>query len=87
MLGRPGIRRCNQKLLQLASVAHVFHEIPCTRMDEKLFVVPQAMEEIQNREVPRLVNIERGRKNDAVGNRAVQDFAWNRVALDAASRE
>jgi hypothetical protein len=54
-------------------------------MDEKLFVVPEAMEEIQNREVPRLVSIERGRKNDAVGNAAVQDFAWNGVALDMAS--
>jgi hypothetical protein len=56
-------------------------------MHEKLFVVPQAMEEIQNREVPRLVSVERGRKNDAVGNAAIQDFAWNGVAFDTASRE
>src|SRR5580692_9576928 len=48
--GGPGIRRCNQKLLQLTGLAHVFHYIPGAGMDEKLFVVPQAMEEIQNRE-------------------------------------
>jgi hypothetical protein len=56
-------------------------------MDEKLFVVSQAMEEIQNRKVPGLVFIERGRKNDAERNRAVQDFAGNGVALDATGGE
>ena len=45
------------------------------------------MQEIQNREVPRLVRVERGRKNDAIGNAAGQDFAGDRVALDAAGRE
>src|SRR6202011_4185502 len=53
------LRGCDQKISQFTFFAHVFHEIPRTGMDEKLFVVSQAMEEIQNWEAPRLVRIER----------------------------
>src|ERR1035438_8575985 len=55
------LRSRDQKISQFAFVAHVFDEIPRTRMDEKLFVLSQAVEEIQNWEVPGLVRVERWR--------------------------
>jgi hypothetical protein len=53
-------------------------------MHQELFVVAESMEEIENRKVPLLVGIERWRKNNAVRNRAREEFAGDGVALDAA---
>jgi hypothetical protein len=56
-------------------------------MDEKLFVVPQTMEEIQNREAPHVILIKRRGKHDTIRNPASQNFAGKGVALDTARGE
>jgi hypothetical protein len=53
-------------------------------VDEKLFVVAEAVEGVKDGEVFCLVNVESGRKNDAVSNAARKDFTGDRVAFDTA---
>ena len=65
-------------------VAHVFDEIPEAGVDEELFVVAEAVEEIEDWKSGGFVGVERGWENDAVGNGAREDFAGDGVALDAA---
>jgi hypothetical protein len=53
-------------------------------MDEKLFVVTEAMEFVEDGETPGFVGVERDGKYDAVGNVATEDFAGQGVAFDTA---
>jgi hypothetical protein len=54
-------------------------------VDEELFVVAEAVEGIEDGEMPGLVGVEGRREDDAVGNRAGENFAGDGVALDATS--
>ncbi len=53
-------------------------------MDEELFVVTEAMKEIEDGEMRGLVGVEGGWKNDAIGDRTREDFAGDGIAFDAA---
>src|ERR1700722_20109860 len=77
------IVRGDQKIFELAFVAHVLQKIPCAGMDKELFVVPQTMKKIQDRESPCFISIKRRWKNDAVRDRTGQDFAVQRIAFNA----
>ena len=77
------IGRGNQKLLQFTLFAHVFRQIPRAGMNEELLIIAKAVQEIEDGEMSRLIRVKRGRKDDAVRNRAGEDFARNRVALDS----
>ena len=53
-------------------------------MEKGLFVVAEAVEEIENGEAAGFVGVEAGRKKDAIGDGMREDFAWYGVAFDAA---
>jgi len=77
--------RCgDQKIFQLVLIAEILDYIPEARMDQELFVVAEAVEEIEDRETEGLVGVEGGREDDAIGDGAGEDFAGDGVALDAA---
>ena len=80
-----GVRSGDEKILDLAFFAHVFEQIPRAGVHERLFVIAESMEEIQDRKMAGLIGIERGRKNDAVRDAPRQDFAGNGAALDPAA--
>jgi hypothetical protein len=65
-------------------IAHVFDYVPETGVDKELFVIAEAMEEIEDWKAERFVGVEGGWKDDAIGNGAGEDFAGDGVALDAA---
>ena len=71
--------------MDLAFFAHVFEEIPRAGVYKRLFVVAESMEEIEDRKTPRLIGVERRRKNNTIRNPSRQDFAGNGVALYPAS--
>jgi hypothetical protein len=68
----------------LAAFAQVFGEIPCARLNEGLFVIAEAMKEIENVEPAGFIGVEGWRENNAVVNRTSENFARNGIALDAA---
>src|SRR5215472_8508644 len=77
--------RCgNQKFPDLAPFPHVFGQIPGAGVDEGLFVVAQAVQEVENGEVPGRILVERRRKDDAIRNRVTENFARDPIALNAA---
>lgn len=80
-----GVGCGDQKILDLAFFAHVFEEIPRAGVHERLFVIAESMEEIQDWKAAGLIGIERGRKNDAIRDAMGQGFAGNGVALDSAA--
>jgi len=52
-------------------------------MDEHLFVVAEAVEKIKNGEFSCFVSVIAGRQDHAIVHRMREDFAGQRVALDA----
>jgi len=56
-------------------------------MHEELLVIPESMQFIKDGKVPCFVGIERSGKHNAVRNAAAQNFAGDRVALDATGSE
>jgi hypothetical protein len=65
-------------------VAHVFNDIPEAGVDYELFVVAEAVEEVEDREMLGFLGVEGSRENDAVGDGAGEDFAEDGIAFDAA---
>jgi hypothetical protein len=80
---RAAIGRSDQKIFELVIVAEIGDNVPQAGVDEELFVVAEAVEEIEDGEVGRFVGVEGGRENDAVGDGAREDFAGEGVAFDA----
>lgn len=66
------------------ALAQVIDEIPQAGMNEKLLVVAETVQLVQDRKAFRFVGIERSGKHDAVRNVTRKDFAGDRIALDAA---
>src|SRR5215472_5067996 len=56
-------------------------------MLQKLFVVPETVQLVKNRETFGLISVERRGKDDAVRNIAPEDSAWNGVAFGPAGSE
>jgi len=74
----------DEEFLEKAFVAEIFDEVPGAGVKKGLFVVAEAMEEIQNREAAGFVGVKAGRQKNAVGDGVREDFAGDGVALDAA---
>lgn len=74
----------NEEFLEAAFFAEILDEVPAAGVEERLLVVAEAVEEIENREVARFVGIKAGRQKDTIWHRASKNFAGNGVALDAA---
>jgi hypothetical protein len=77
-------RSGDQKILELPFFAEVFDEIPASGVEKRLLVVAKSMEEIEDWKAPRFVGVKAGWQENAIWNRAREDLAWDRVALDAA---
>jgi hypothetical protein len=74
----------DQKIREFVFVAHVFNDIPEAGVDYELFVVAEAVEEVEDREMLGFLGVEGSRENDAVGDGAGEDFAGDGIAFDAA---
>jgi hypothetical protein len=65
----------------------ILDEVPAAGTEEHLFVVAEAVEEIEDGVAARFVGVEAGRKKNAVGDRAMEDSAGERIAFGARSSE
>ena len=81
---RGAIGRSDQKIFEFVIVTEIGDNVPESGMDEELFIVAEAVEEIKDGEMGGFVGVEGGRENDAVGDGAREDFAGEGVAFDAA---
>jgi hypothetical protein len=67
--------RGDEELFQLAFFPEILDEIPGAGVNEHLFVIAEAVEEIEDREPARFVGVKVRRKKDAIRNGAAEDFA------------
>lgn len=79
--------RGDEEFLDAVFFLEVFNEIPAAGTEEHLFVVAEAVEEIENGVAAGFVGVEAGRKENAVGDGATEDFAGERIAFGAAGGE
>ena len=82
---RAGSGCCNQKFANLVSFPKIFDKVPSAGVDEHLFVIAEAMEEIEDGEALRLVCVVTWRKQNAIRNGMSENFAGQGIAFDAAS--
>ena len=62
----------------------IFDKVPGTGANEGLFVVTEAVKEIEDGEAARFVGVKPRRQKNAIWNRASEDFAGDGVAFGAA---
>jgi len=74
----------DEEVLELLFFALVFDEVPEAGVDEELFVIAEAVKVVEDGEFLGFVGVERGGEDDAIGDRAREDFGGEGVALDAA---
>ena len=81
-------RRYYQEIVDLFLLAQVFDESPSAGLEQSLFVVAEAVEEIEDGITPwrmrRDCGVVAGREHHAVVDGLAKDAAFNRVAIDAA---
>src|SRR5580704_2063009 len=86
----PALRRGDEEIAHLMLIAQIVQKCPAAAVEQRLFVVAEAVKKIQDRITPRRILgcarvVARGQVN-AIVNASLQDLTIQRAAIDATLR-